>query len=224
MFDQFAGRTFILRVDTTEIESTSTLASDIAFLAEHQVRPIVVTPNANIASSWVRTLNRNANVAVGLSGADAALLPATRADQIGTVQTRLLATLTSAGYVPVIEPTAIGLSGNEIAVEPDRVACAIGSATDAARVIFFHAAGGVVDPQTRAFLSELTPAEALVLAECEALDESLRAAIRAAALSVRAGIQAAQILDGRIAHAAIIELLTTHHLGTQVVGAVHLAS
>jgi len=223
MLDSFVGRTFILRVDTTDIESTeTTVASDIAFLTEHQIRPIVVTPNAGIASSWVRMLNRNANVAVGLSGRDAALLPATGIDHLGTVQTRLLATLTTAGYVPIIAPVAFGLSGNEIAVEPDTVACAIASATDAVRVLFFHVSGGVIDPHTQALLNELTPAEALALAENPDIDASLRAAIRAAAFGVRAGVDAAQIIDGRIAHAAIVEMLTARHLGTQVTGSVYI--
>jgi acetylglutamate kinase len=221
----FTDRTFILRVDATDIGSTeATLASDIAFLTEHQVRPIVVAPNARIAASWVHTLNRNANVAVGLSGSDAALLPATgptEAAHVGTVQTRLLATLTTAGYVPIIEPTAFGLSGNDVAVAPDEVACAIASATDAVRIIFFHTAGGVIDPQTRCLLNELTPAETLLLADqVDCIDPSLRMTMRAAALGVRSGVEAAQIIDGRIAHATIIEVLTAQHLGTQVTGSI----
>jgi acetylglutamate kinase len=66
----------------------------------------------------------------------------------------------------------------------------------------------------------LTPAEALALAEREDLDARLRAAMRAAARGVRAGVGAAQILDGRIAHATIVECLTEQHLGTQVTGSV----
>jgi acetylglutamate kinase len=225
MREDFAGRIFVLRVDGTDIGSSQgTLVADLAFLAEHHVRPIIVAPNKAVASNWVRTLNRNANVAVGLSGADAALLPAARRDHIGTVQTRILATLTGAGYVPVIEPTAFALSGDEIAVGADEVAGAIASATDAARAIFFHEAGGVTDPQTQAFLSELTPAEALTLAEHTDLDVTLRAAMRAAAHGVRGGVAAAQIVDGRIAHATIVELLTTQHLGTQVTGSILFAA
>jgi acetylglutamate kinase len=224
MFEQFTGRTFIVRVDATDIGSAeTTVVSDIAFLAQRNVRPIVITPNALVASSWVRTINRNANVAVGLSGADAAILPAMHPDHIGTVQTRLLATLTAAGYVPVIEPTALALSGEEIAVDPDDVACAIAVATEAARIIFFYSGGGIIDPQTHALLNDLTPAEALILAESPELDQPLRTTIRAAALGVRAGVEAAQILDGRIAHATIVEMLTAQHLGTQVAGTVYVA-
>jgi acetylglutamate kinase len=73
-------------------------------------------------------------------------------------------------------------------------------------------------------IGELTPAEALGYAEDARIPEDLRIAIRAAALGVRAGVPAAQIVDGRVAHAAIIELLTTHHLGTQVTGGLVFAA
>jgi acetylglutamate kinase len=46
--------------------------------------------------------------------------------------------------------------------------------------------------------------------------------MRAAALGVRGGIPAAQIVDGRVAHAALVEVLTDKHLGTQVTGGIIL--
>ena len=214
-----------MRVDDSTIEAAdSTIPDDLAFLTAHHVRPIVVTPSAEAARAWVRVLNRQSNAAVGLSGADAALLPAATRDRMGTVQTHILTTLTLAGYVPVIEPIAIGIGGEEIALGADEVASAIGAATEASRVLFFHESGGVVDEETARLIEELTPAEALALADREDLDVSLRAAMRAAAHVVRAGVGAAQILDGRVAHAAIVELLTARHIGTQVAGSVFIAS
>jgi acetylglutamate kinase len=221
--NDFAGRTFVLRIDETPLDERTTFAGDLAFLMEHRVRPIVVAPTGDIARGYVRTLNRHTNVAVGLSGADAALLPAGQADSVGRVQTHILSTLLEAGYIPVIEPTALGLFG-DVALRADDVAAAIAAATEAARAIFFHASGGVVDPQTHAVLAELTPAEALALADDPDLDEGLRDAVRAAARGVRAGVTAAQIVDGRVAHAAIVEFLTSRHLGTQVTGAIYLGA
>lgn len=218
---RFSGRTFVLRIDRSPLEESTTLASDLAFLMQRDVRPIIVAPATDVARSYVRTLNRQTNVAVGLSGADAALLPAAPAGSLGRVQTGILATLTAAGYVPVIEPTAFRFAGDDVELDADDVAAAVAAATDAARALFFHSSGGVVDPATRALLADLTPAEALAFAEHEELDPDLRTAIRAAAHGVRAGVGAAQILDGRIAHAAIVELLTERHLGTQVAGTVY---
>jgi acetylglutamate kinase len=221
MAQSFAGRTFVFRIDRSPIDERTTLAADLAFLMQRDVRPIVVAPSADVARMYVRTLNRQTNIAVGLSGADAALLPAGPSAAVGRVQPGILITLTEAGYIPVIEPTALALGGNDIDLAADEVAGAIAAATEAARAIFFHAGGGVIDPASQALVAELTPAEALALADEGSLDADLCATMRAAAYGVRGGVGAAQILDGRIAHAAIVEFLTDCHLGTQVAGTVY---
>jgi len=224
MTRSFSGRTFVLRIDRSHIEERTTLPGDLAFLMQRNVRPIVVAPSADAARSYVRSLNRQTNIAVGLSGADAALLPAGPSAALGRVQVGILATLTEAGYIPVIEPTALAVGGGDVDISADDVASAIAAATDAARAIFFHDAGGVIDPASQTLVAELTPAEALAVADDDGLDPDLRAAVRAAAHGVRAGVGAAQILDGRIAHAAIVEFLTEIHLGTQVAGTVYLGA
>jgi len=106
--DAFAGKTFVLRIDREILTQTTTLGEDLGFLIERGIRPIVVAPTSDVARGYVRALNRHTNIAVGLSGADAGLLPASGNETIGRVQTGILATLLSAGYVPVIEPTALG--------------------------------------------------------------------------------------------------------------------
>lgn len=217
-----AGRNLVLRLDEETLASDgTTLFSDLNFLRGLGVRPVVVAPSPQSARSIVRLMNRTGDTAVGLSGADAGMIPAATGSEVGAIQTRLLNTLLSAGYVPVVEPLALGIFGKDVAVAPDAVASALAQAIAATRAIFFNNAGGVVDAQTRAIIDELTPAEALALAEDTALDAALRSAIRAAALGVRGGVGAAQIVDGRIAHAAIVEFLTSRHLGTQVAGTVY---
>lgn len=219
--EEFAGKAFVVRVDeATAFAGGTTFFDDLAYLTRQDVHPIVVAPNPRAGRALVRAINRSGNYAVGLSGADAAMLPGTSSG-LGTVQTGILQTLTGAGYIPIIEPTAFSVFGDEDgAVEADDVARAVAAATDAVRAIFFHALGGVCDPQTTALITELTPAEALAIAGDARVPVDLRAAIRAAALGVRAGVAAAQIVDGRIAHATVVELLTAHHLGTRVTGSV----
>jgi acetylglutamate kinase len=168
-------------------------------------------------------MNRSGDIAVGVSGADAGTIPAA-GDSVGAIQTRLLQTLLSAGYIPVIEPLALGIFGSDVAVAADEVASALATALSANRALFFHDAGGVIDAQTQGVIDELTPAEALALADDASLPAGLRPTIRAAALGVRGGVKAAQIFDGRIQHATIIELLTARHLGTRVTGTVYLGA
>jgi len=216
----FAGKAFVLRVDENAAHAEdSTLTSDLAFLCSRSVRPIVVAPDAPTACTLVRTINRAGNMAVGLDGADAAMLPQ-RGPGLGNIQAGILETLTLNGYIPVVQPTSFAPFGEDLQLHPDDVAQAIAAATDAIRAIFFHVLGGVPDPKTASLIEELTPAEALELASDARVPEDLRGAIRAAALGVRAGVQAAQIVDGRVAHVSIVELLTQRHLGTQVIGAV----
>lgn len=219
--EEFAGKAFVVRVDEdTAFASRTTFFEDLTFLAQREVHPIVIAPNPRTGRALVRAINRSGNSAVGLSGSDAAMLPSAP-DGIGRVQTGILATLTSAGYIPVIEPTAFSVFGTrDAAVEADDVARAVAAATDAVRAVFFHALGGVLDPETAALITELTPAEALGIAEDSRFPADLRTAIRAAALGVRGGVAQANIVDGRIAHATVIELLTAHHLGTRVTGSV----
>lgn len=207
--------------DVTARDANATLIDDLRVLTQHQIRPIVIAPDRDAARTLVRALNRSANVALALDGSDGALLPQGPGG-IGNVQTRILYTLTGAGFIPVVEPTAFALFGDDEAVLADDVAAAIGAATEASRAIFFHQAGGVSDPATHKFIEQLTPAEALELAGDERVESALRNAMRAAALGVRGGIPAAQIVDGRVAHAALVEVLTTKHLGTQVTGGIIL--
>ncbi|MHB8229796.1 MAG: amino acid kinase family protein [Vulcanimicrobiaceae bacterium] len=217
----FAGKAFVVRIDeATAFAPNSTLMADLVFLAREGVRPIVVAPSPPAARALVRTINRSGNAAVGLAGSDAAMLPRGNGG-LGAVQAGILHTLTAAGYIPVVEPTAFNaFERDDVAIGADDVARAIAAATDAVRAIFFHALGGIPDPQTAATIEELTPAEALAISESPSVPLDLRTAIRAAALGVRAGVAAAQIVDGRVAHATVVEMLTARHLGTQVTGGV----
>ena len=218
---ELRGRTMVIRVDDATLASDGgTFYGDLTFLGNLGMRPLIVAPTSSAARAVVRAMNRTGDTAVGLSGADAGMMPAAGGG-IGSVQTKLLTTLLDAGYVPVIEPLAMGFAGADVAVTADDAARALASAVGAARAIFFNDRGGVLDLQTQALLQELTPAEALDIADDVRVAADLRAAIRAAALGVRGGVGAAQICDGRVAHASICEFLTKRHLGTQVAGTVY---
>ena len=212
----------VVRIDEPTLATDgTTLFADLAFLVERGQQPIVVAPSSDAARTIVKAINRTSDSAVGVSGADAGMLPAA-GDALGSVQTRLLRTLLSAGYIPVVEPLAFGMFGSDVAVTADDVASALARSMAANRALFFHETGGVIDTQTRERIDELTPAEALALADDGTLPGDLRTAVRAAALGVRGGVGAADIVDGRIAHASIVELLTARHAGTRVIGTVFM--
>ncbi|MBV8749766.1 MAG: hypothetical protein JO103_08635, partial [Candidatus Eremiobacteraeota bacterium] len=145
-----AGRTMVIRVDEATLDAGGgTFFADLVFLGNLGMRPLVVAPTAEAARSVVRTMNRSGDAAVGLSGADAGMIPAAPGETIGNVDTKLLRTLLDAGYLPVIEPLAFGFTGRDVAVAADDVARALASAVGAARAIFFNDQGGVIDANTQ---------------------------------------------------------------------------
>ncbi len=215
------GSAFVVRVNRSAIDQLATLIDDLAFIRENGLSPILVAPDRESARRLVRVINRSSNDAVCVSGADAATIPA-RPDGIGNVQIGLLHALASSGFLPVLEPVGYAPFGDEIELDADTLTAAIAGATEANRALFFSDTGGVTDPTTSAKIGELSIEEALLFAEDQRLEPGLRATIRAAVQGVKGGAGAAQIIDGRIAHAMIVELLTKRHLGTQV-SATHLA-
>lgn len=191
-------------------------------MRDEHVDPILVAPNGAAARDVVRALNRSANVALKLSGSDAAILPQA-GDTIGRVHTPLLETLIGAGYVPVIAPTAFAVfAAQDAAIIADDVAGAIAAAVNADRAIFFHREGGV--RKGDALVESLTAAEALALAEQPETNPDVAAMLRAAARGVRSGVSAARIVDAGIAHAAMMELLIAAPIGTTVTGGVLFAA
>src|SRR5579862_1809234 len=123
---RFAGKSLVVRVDDASVHADcSTFVDDLAVLTESQVRPILIAPQAEAAREIVRIINRSTNIAVALSGSDAAMLPQ-GAGGLGRIQTGILSTLVEAGYIPVIEPTAFSVfSSDDAALVADEVAAAI---------------------------------------------------------------------------------------------------
>ncbi len=106
------GRTIVIRLDDATLGADgATFFSDLVFLGNLGMRPVVVAPTAEAARAVVRTMNRSGDTAVGLTGADAGMIPAAAGETIGNVGTKLLRTLLDAGYVPVIEPLAMSFAG-----------------------------------------------------------------------------------------------------------------
>ena len=93
---------------------------------------------------------------------------------------------------------------------------AVAASLRAIRLLISAQPGGI--PSDGAgVISELTSSEALALAKAGTLAPELAGHLVAAAMGVRAGVDAAQILDLSASHAAVVEMLTAHHVGTRVV-------
>ena len=164
-------------------------------------------------------------VAVGVSGEDAGLLTATPVgDQLGfvgdvtSVRASLLHRLLEDGLVPVVSTIGGSDDGQPYNVNADAAARAIAVAMQAEKIIYLTAAPGLLerveDPSS--LVPRLTAAELRERMSSESVSAGMIPKLRACAEAVEGGVGTAHIIDGRVHHALLIELLTDKGVGTMV--------
>jgi acetylglutamate kinase len=216
----FAGKAFVMRVNEVAMEG-STLVEDLVFMQQIGVRPIVVLDVAQRASSdrLVGLINRVGGGAVALDGTSASTLVVAPDGEgrtvVRSVNASLLSLLLDQGYIPVFSAQGALVSGRAEPLDATDAARELASAIHAKRLLFPSDTNGILTHDC-GVIGELTSSEALALAAAGTLAPDACKTLEAAALGVRSGVDAAQLLDLSVAHAALVELLTAHHLGTQV--------
>ncbi|MFH0847854.1 MAG: acetylglutamate kinase [Chloroflexota bacterium] len=175
----------------------------------------------------VAQLNNMGGRAVGISGADGALVQGDVANpEMGyvgrtvKVDARLLETLVAVGFIPVISPISLysqdrqeespGLLNNNADTIAGEIAEAIGAKT----LVFLTDVAGILDKQGK-LIPELTPKSAEELIKSGVASGGMIPKIRACARAVRT-TGSASIIDGRKPHALIQEMLGSYP-GTKVV-------
>ena len=167
--------------------------------AEMEVVDMVLAGSAN--KRLVRALSAAGVRAVGICGSDGPTLTArseavpagTRTGRIEAVDTRLLATLTDAGYVPVVSPVCDDGAGGGINVNADTVAFRVATAIDADALLFISDIGGV--HKDGAVMPRLSPAEANDEIEAGTITDGMIPKIRSSIAAVVAGVGRVHIGD-----------------------------
>ena len=222
----FIGRTVVLRLDSQSAEA-ETLISDLIFMRRLGVRPLIVhdANDRGTGARLVGMINRIGGEAVGIDGTSAGPLIAASDEDghctVRTVNAQLMSLLLDQGYIPVFAAQGAAISGLPMPIDGDEAAHVLAAATRAFRLLLPVDRGGI--PSDDGIIEELTSSEALDLAAAGGLSADLVRHLRAAAHGVRGGVDAAQLLDLSGPHAAIVEMLTARHVGTQVVSNVVLS-
>ena len=176
----------------------------------------------------VGTINRETAdepVAVGVSGADGGLLTvAPRESSLGFVgdvthvRASLLDRLLDDGLTPVVATIGADASGQPYNINADEAAMAIAVAMQAEKIVYLTAAPGLLDdPKDEATLvPRLTSAELRERIAHHSVSAGMIPKLKACADAVDGGVGSAHIIDGRVPHALLIELLTDEGIGTMV--------
>ncbi|MFM8827778.1 MAG: acetylglutamate kinase [Actinomycetota bacterium] len=164
--------------------------------------------------------------AAGLSGDDGALIRARQATSesgdlgfVGEVERIDPEILEALGdFVPVVASVGVDAQGQSYNINADTVAGALAAALRARRVIFLTDVEGVYhdfdDKESLIAKCALPDIEALMATGT--VDQGMIPKLEAVRTAIRGGVEAAQIVDGRVPHSVIMELFTEQGLGTMV--------
>lgn len=186
------------------------------------VRRVLV---GSINNDLVAALGAAGVRAVGLSGADGQVIAASKlasepdlgnVGEIVSVRTDLVSVLLREGYTPVVASIAPGSDGGPLNINADEVAGRLATALEAEKLVFLTNVDGLYAD----FGDEGSLISELKTGELRAMTADLSEGMRPKAISILAaldgGVGKAHILDGRVAHALLLEVFTDEGIGTQV--------
>ncbi|GAA4010098.1 acetylglutamate kinase [Sphingomonas humi] len=189
------------------------------------VRMVLV---GKINRDLVATINGEAGVepvALGVSGEDAGLLKVVTRDpslgfvgDVSQVNADHLLRLLDSGLVPVVSTIGSDAAGQPHNVNADEAAKAIAIAMGAEKIVYLTAAPGLLeDPKDETSLvPRLTVSELRERIAHDSVGGGMIPKLTACLEAVEGGVPYAHIIDGRVPHALLIELLTRHGIGTMI--------
>jgi acetylglutamate kinase len=190
----------------------------------------------------VTAINRVGGKAVGISGKDANLMVAKKITEIPDPESNLMKAV-DIGYVgdpveinphivnviaesdliPVIAPLAISRDGETLNINGDTFASALAARVKAKRLLLLTDVAGVLDKDRR-LIPQLSIEEARTLVRNGTIRDGMIPKVEGCIEVVEAGVEGVVILDGRVPHCVLLELFTTHGVGTLVERRVKKAS
>ena len=180
-----------------------------------------------VNKSLVNFLEMKGGKAMGISGMDGRLIEAKMKDErlgyvgsITNVNIECVEDLLQKGYIPVISTIGCDTEGNAYNINGDTAAARIAGALGAERLIMMTDIAGLLkdkdDPTT--LIPEVTISEAKKLMEDGVIQGGMIPKIKCCIDAIGHGVKNVVIMDGRIPHSILMEILTDEGAGTMVVG------
>ena len=179
-----------------------------------------------VNKSLVNLIEVTGGRAIGLSGLDGRLIEAEQKDErlgyVGSV-TKIniepVTDLLEKGYIPVISTIACDRAGNTYNINGDTAAAYIAGALEAKRLLMLTDIAGVLrdknDPDS--LIRQLSIQEAKQLFEEKVIAGGMIPKVECCITALKRGVRKAIIMDGRIPHSILMELLTDEGAGTMFV-------
>ncbi|MBQ7000352.1 MAG: acetylglutamate kinase [Oscillospiraceae bacterium] len=180
-----------------------------------------------VNKTLVNLIQMKGGHAVGLSGIDGGILEATMKDEalgyvgeITKIRTQPITDLLEKNYIPVISTIASDRQGNTFNINGDTAAACIAGALGAERLIMMTDIAGLLrdkdDPST--LIPAVTVSEAKQLFEEGIISGGMIPKVDCCIEAIEKGVRHVVIMDGRVPHSILMELLTDEGAGTMVLG------
>ena len=181
----------------------------------------------------VNLINRHGGNAVGLTGKDGRLIQARKltvarsrpeldapeiidighVGEVAGIDTGVLEHLARGDFIPVIAPIGVGDGGMSYNINADLVAGKLAQALAAEKLILLTNTAGLLD-RDGALITSLDVKGVETLIADGTVAGGMLPKVRCALDAVQGGVQAAQIIDGRVEHAVLLEVFTSAGMGT----------
>ena len=180
-----------------------------------------------VNKSLVTLLQKKGGHAVGLSGMDGGLIEAKMKDerlgyvgQITKIRPQPITDLLEKNYIPVISTVASDRDGHSYNINGDTAAAYIAGALGAERLIMMTDIAGILrdkdNPDT--LIPEITISEAKALYEEGVISGGMIPKVDCCIEAIHKGVKNVIIMDGRVPHSILMEILTDEGAGTMVTG------
>ena len=180
----------------------------------------------------VNLINHAGGKAVGLTGKDGNFIRAKKlllqnkdkpeemidVGQVGDIvqiDPSLSGHLEAGGFIPVIAPIGVGKDGETYNINADVVAGKIAEILKAEKLVLLTNTPGVLDDAGK-LITGITPKQIDDMVEDGTLSGGMLPKIGSALDAARNGVKSVHIIDGRVEHALLLEILTDHGVGTMI--------
>jgi acetylglutamate kinase len=187
------------------------------------MRVVEMVLRGEINSEIVSLLNAYGTKAIGISGKDGNFLRATPKDfknfgytgVIRNINSEVVDNLLDDGFVPVIAPIASGSKIGHIGfnINADLASSKIAVALKARKIIFLTDTEGILDKNMQ-LIDSLDISQAKRLKADGTISGGMLPKVDACIEALRGGVKKAHIIDGRVEHSTLLEILTSSGVGT----------
>jgi acetylglutamate kinase len=201
-------------------------------VTDEETMDVVEMVLGKINKDIVNLINRYGGKAVGLTGQDSAFIRAEKmlvasdeetgkmldiglVGEIAKIDPAIITFLDSGDFIPVIAPIGVSPDGETLNINADVVSGKLAEVLRAEKLVLMTNTPGVLD-KAGTLLTGLTPRQIDALVADGTLSGGMLPKIASALDAARGGVRAVHIIDGRVQHALLLEILTDEGVGTLI--------